>query len=264
MGDRLQKSFDFAGRAAVISGGGGGMGFQVSRDLISMGADVLAIDVKKKPEGLDEGPGEATYVQVDITDQDAVDRVVSDFHKKTGRIDFLGNIAGLLLFEQDGSFADDLLEGWDRAIAVNLTGARNLAHSVVPFMVGSGGGSMVHISSIQCMRGDAAPQDGYAVAKAGILALSRSIAVQFGEKGIRSNAILPGLIMTPMQARLDDDEAMKEQAARIAPLMRLGKAEDIANMCLYLFSDLASFITGADFVVDGGLMVLPGYHSVGK
>ena len=114
------------------------------------------------------------------------------------------------------------------------------------------------------MRGDPTPQDAYQVSKAGVLALSKSIAIQFADSGIRSNAIVPGVIVTPMQARMDNNAAMQDAVKGIVPLRRLGTAQDIANMCLFLFSDLSSYVTGAEMVVDGGLLALPPYAAFAK
>jgi 3-oxoacyl-[acyl-carrier protein] reductase len=253
----------FAGRSAVITGAGGGMGLQIARDLISLGATVLMLDLKECPERLD-GPGTALYRQLDITDEGAVEAAINELYGKTGRLDCLGNIAGLLLWEDDGSVVDSPRKGWDRAIDVNLTAMRHTVRHCVPLMIQNGGGAMVHVSSIQCMRGDMTPQDGYQVAKAGVLALSRSIAIQFAAQGIRSNAVLPGLVMTPMQARFDNDVEMREAARSLVPIGRLGEAQDLANACLFLLSDVASYITGTELIVDGGLMALPPYGVVAR
>jgi 3-oxoacyl-[acyl-carrier protein] reductase len=116
---------------------------------------------------------------------------------------------------------------------------------------------MVHISSIQCLRGDDKPQDAYQAAKAGMLALSKSIAIQFARDGIRSNCILPGPVDSPMQDRWRDDPAQKAAVAAAVPLGRIGLPQDIADACLFLLSDKASYITGTELIVDGGLMARP-------
>ncbi len=116
---------------------------------------------------------------------------------------------------------------------------------------------MVHVSSIQCLRGDDRPQDAYQVAKAGILALSKSIAIQFAREKIRSNVILPGPTESPMQARWQADPAMKHRTAAAVPLGRVGTTADMAAACLFLLSDRAAWITGTELIVDGGLMARP-------
>jgi len=115
----------------------------------------------------------------------------------------------------------------------------------------------VHISSTQCLRGDDRPQDAYQVSKAGILALSKSIAVQFAKDGIRSNVILPSATESPMQARWQTNPALKARTAAAVPLGRVGTTQDMADACLFLLSDRASFITGTELLVDGGRLALP-------
>jgi NAD(P)-dependent dehydrogenase (short-subunit alcohol dehydrogenase family) len=142
-------------------------------------------------------------------------------------------------------------------IAINLTGCMLTARHAVPLMRKSSGGAMVHISSTQCLRGDDRPQDAYQVSKAGILALSKSIAIQFAKDGIRSNVILPSATESPMQARWQHDPELKRATAAGVPLGRVGAVQDMANACLFLLSDRAAFITGTELVVDGGRMALP-------
>ena len=116
---------------------------------------------------------------------------------------------------------------------------------------------MVHIATIQCLRGDAAPQDAYQASKAGVTALSKSLAVQLADHRIRSNVIHPGPTLSPMQQRWHDDPQAAAQVAEGIPLGRLGVPEDIAHAALFLLSDEASYITGTELIVDGGLMALP-------
>jgi 3-oxoacyl-[acyl-carrier protein] reductase len=255
---------DFSGRAAVVTGAGGGMGLAVASDLLRLGADVLMLDLKSRPDGLDGGPGEAVYVPTDITDESAIAAAISGFVKRKRRLDFLGNIAGLNMWARDGSIVDGQREAWDRTIDVNLTAMRHTLRHAIPAMIETGGGSTVHVSSIQCVRGDPMPQDAYQVSKAGVLALSRSVAIQFAGKGIRSNAILPGVVTTPMQARLDNNADMRELVAGMVPLGRIGETQDIANLCLFLFSDLSSYITGTEIVIDGGMLAVPPYAALAK
>lgn len=258
--DRL----DFSGRAALITGAGGGMGLTVAQDLLKLGADVLMLDLKPQPDELPDGPGKAVYAQTDITDETAVAAAIERFVRGTGRLDFVGNIAGLNMWHRDGSVVDGQREAWDRTIDVNLTAMRHTLRHAIPIMIRSGGGSAVQVSSIQCVRGDPMPQDAYQVSKAGVLALSRSVAIQFADKGIRSNAILPGVVTTPMQARLDNNTDMRNLVADMIPLHRLGDTQDIANLCVFLFSDLSSFITGTEIVIDGGMLAVPPYAALAK
>jgi 3-oxoacyl-[acyl-carrier protein] reductase len=121
----------------------------------------------------------------------------------------------------------------------------------------SGGGAMVHVSSTQCLRGDDRPQDAYQAAKAAIIALSKSLAIQFAGDGIRSNVLIPGPTASPMQARWDEDPALMQSTAAVIPLGRVGTTQDMSNAILFLLSDHAAYITGTELLVDGGLLARP-------
>ena len=244
---------EFAGRTAVVTGAGGGMGLQIARDLMAAGARVAGIDVKPRPAELDA----ALYAEGDVSDDGFVAAAVARAFAATGRLDLLVNAAGILLFDHDKSLVEIDVATWNRVLAINLTGCMLTARHAIPCMLKSGGGAMVHVSSIQCLRGDDRPQDAYQVAKAGILALSKSIAIQFAREKIRSNVILPGPTESPMQARWQADPAMKHRTAAAVPLGRVGTTADMAAACLFLLSDRAAWITGTELIVDGGLMARP-------
>ena len=243
----------FVGRTAVVTGAGGGMGLQIASDLLAAGATVAGIDVKDRPDALDD----ALYHQGDVSDQGFVAEAIGNAYAETGRLDYLVNAAGVLWFGRDRSLVEIELETWNRVIAINLTGCMLSARHAIPLMQKSGGGALVHFSSTQCLRGDDQPQDAYQVAKAGILALSKSIAIQFAKDNIRSNVILPSATESPMQARWDEDPELKRRTAEGVPLGRVGSTRDMANACLFLLSEQASFITGTELLVDGGRMALP-------
>ena len=243
----------FVGKTAVVTGAGGGMGLQIASELLAAGATVAGIDVKERPDALEE----ALYHQGDVSDDGFVRQAIGSTYAKTGQLDYLVNAAGVLWFGRDRSLLDVELEVWNRVIAINLTGCMLSARHAIPLMRKSGGGAMVHFSSTQCLRGDDRPQDAYQVAKAGILALSKSIAIQFARDNIRSNVILPSATESPMQARWAKDPELKRRTAAGVPLGRVGTTADMANACLFLLSDQASFITGTELLVDGGRMALP-------
>lgn len=228
------------------------MGLAIARELNAAGAAVVGIDRKDPP---DDFPG--TYAQGDVSDDAFVAGAIEAAFTRTGRLDHLVNAAGVLLFGQDRSLIEVELEVWNRVIAINLTGCMLTARHAIPLMRKSGGGAMVHVSSTQCLRGDDRPQDAYQVSKAGILALSKSIAIQFAKDRIRSNVILPGPTESPMQARWQASPELKGATARAVPLGRVGTVEDMANACLFLLSDRAAYITGTELIVDGGLMARP-------
>lgn len=147
------------------------------------------------------------------------------------------------------------LDVWDTVFDINLKAMVHTARAASPHMRATDGDkAMVHVSSTQWFRGDPKPQDAYAASKAGVCALSKSLAMQFASEGIRSNALVPGLTLSPLQARWDN-EAKRAEAASFAPLGRLGTPGDMASATLFLLSDAASYITGVDLIVDGGLLM---------
>jgi len=149
------------------------------------------------------------------------------------------------------------MDVWDRVLAINVKSFALTARFAVPAMKATGGGAMVHISSIDALRGDDKPQDAYGASKAALVRLSKSLAIQFAADGIRSNTILPGPVISPMQARWEDDDKALAAIAAHVPLGRTGSVDDIAGACLFLLSDAAGFITGTELVVDGGCLAKP-------
>ncbi len=253
----------FEGTTAIVTGAGGGMGLAIAGDLLAAGAAVTMIDLKPPPDDPAARHPKAAYVEGDVTDDGFVADAISATFERCERLDYLVNAAGVLWFDRDRSLVDIDLDLWDRVVDINLKSMVHTCRHAVPLMQKSGpgkpssGGAMVHIASIQALRGDSAPQDAYQAAKAGVIALSKSLAVQFAGDGIRSNALLPGGALTPMQARWDADPAARQSAAAGVPLGRLGTARDMANATLFLLSDKAAFITGTELIVDGGRTALP-------
>lgn len=247
-------SYDYSGRVAVVTGAGGGIGGEIAAGILAAGGAVLMIDVKPEPDDLPGSPDRRIFAQGDLCDAEFVARTIDAAADKFGRIDYLANVAGVLWFGRDASLLDMDLDVWDRVFDINVKSMVHTSRSAVPHMKAAGGGAMVHFSTVQCLRGDPAPQDAYSTSKAGVAALSRSLAMQLATAGIRSNTIFPGPSRTPMQARWDTAEKVDAVAAHI-PLGRVGSPRDLANAAMFLLSDGASYITGIDLVVDGGLLL---------
>ena len=243
---------DFEGKVAVVTGAAGGMGYETAAMLVTEGAEVVMIDIKE-PATLPEGPGRARFAQGDVTDW----AFIQDVFDGLKRLDHLVNAAGVLLFGEDVSAIDIDLKVWDRVMDVNLKSMVLTMKAAVPMMQGGRGGAIVNIASTQCLRGDPKPQDAYQASKAGVIALTKSIAIQYARAGIRANCLLPGQAWTPLQARWNTDPAAAKRAAEHVPLGRVGRAEDMAAAVLFLLSDKASFITGTELIVDGGVTALP-------
>lgn len=247
----------FEGKVAFVTGAGGGMGFKIAQDLISEGVKVLMFDIKPEPDRALNSGGRYRYVQGDLTDDQAVAEAVEIAVTEFGGIDYLANVAGALLFGKDVSALDIDLDIWEQVMAINLKSMIHTSRHVVPQMRKRPSGAMVHFSSSQCMRGDSAPQDAYQAAKAGVIALSKSLAIQLASANIRSNVIIPGPCASPMQQRWTNNPSLKSATAEAIPLARVGEVDDMSNACLFLLSDKASFITGTELIVDGGLLARP-------
>ena len=247
----------FADKAALVAGAGGGMGLAIANALIAEGCDTALLDLKERPADIAAGPGLHRYHRGDATDEAFVASAVAETVAAFGRLDYLVNTTGVLWLDRDKSLLDMDLDVWDAVLAINLKSFVLTARHVIPKMRKAGGGAMVHFSSVQALRGDPKPQEAYGASKGAIRTLSKSIAVQFAGEGIRSNVILPGATMTPMQARWEGKADVQAAIAGAVPLGRIGTPEDMANACLFLLSDKASYITGTELIVDGGITALP-------
>ena len=252
----------FAGKACVMTGAGGGMGLAIAIALRAEGCAVTAIHPKPEPPEVASAEGAAGRdVQGDATEEELVARTVGEAFDASARLDYLVNAAGVGWYDRDVSIADMEMAVWHRVMEINLTASALMARHAVPLLRRTGpGGSMVHIASVVGLRNmenilENGPIDAYQASKAGLSALSRSLSMQLGPDGIRSNTICPGAVLTPMTApTYEADPSRADAMIARTPLGRLGMPEDIAHACLFLLSDKASFITGIDLVVDGGIM----------
>ena len=256
------KLFDLAGKVAIVTGAASGIGRAIARRFAEESAIIIIADTAKNPrEGgeptealITAAGGRAEAIETDVANWPAVDQLVSEVVKRHGRLDIMVNNAaistGKMLLEEDE-------DGWDRVMAVNIKSMFLTSKEVVPVMLDQGAGAIVNIASVQCLRGDPKPQDAYQASKAGVIALTKSIAVQYAPVCIRANCVLPGGAWTPLQERWDRDPEAARRAAEAVPLGRVGRAEDIANAIVFLLSDKASWITGTELIVDGGVTALP-------
>ncbi len=231
------------------------MGLEIARQLATGGAAVVAVDIKDRPQDL---PGDCSYLQGDVTDAALPDRAVDHARREHGGLDYLVNAAGVAWFGRDRSAVDIDDETWNRVLEINLTAAMRFARASAPSLR-ERQGAMVHIASIAGLRGMDEPMDAYQVSKAGLISLSRGLALALASDGVRSNTICPGTVDTPLVEKIyTEDPQRRQRMIDRTPLRRLGTPADIAAACLYLLSDAAGFVTGSDFVIDGGqLAILP-------
>lgn len=249
--------FDFHNRGGLVAGAGGGMGLAIANGLIEGGADIVLADIKPEPEGIAAGPGRALYLEGDLSDEDFVRDAAAQTQVHAGRFDYLVNTVGVWWGEKDVSVLDIEREVWDRVFEINLNSMMLTARHAVPLMRACGGGAILLFSSIQALRGDPLAQDAYGATKGAIRSLAKSLAIQLAADNIRCNAILPGYVRTAMMHRLDANPERAEAMRNIIPLKRFGTVDDIAGPSLFLLSDAASFITGAELIIDGGTTALP-------
>ncbi len=243
------------GRVALVTGGSGGIGSATLRRLTREGAAVVCADIneeggEKVVEELRSAGGRALFSRCDVTDLAQIRESVRLAVEEFGRIDILFNNAAT----STGGYVADLdPEGWDHSLRVMLTAAMYGMKAVIPHMLEQGGGSIISNSSIYG-HVSSAGNAPYATAKAGLINLTRTAAIEYGRKGIRVNAICPGGVSTPMFDRLYGAEGeLLEKARAFHPLGREAQPEEIAGAIVWLCSDAASYVVGSSFVIDGGL-----------
>lgn len=237
-------------RTAVVTGAGSGIGLATTFRLAEAGYKVWALDIKEAPRQLTAAG--VTAVSADITDPTVLNRVLAECIGD-GALQSLVNAAGVAFFGRDVSALDADEDLWRATLEVNLEGTRRMTAAALPFLRRADGAAMVHVASIAGLRGMDSPMDAYQVSKAAVVSLSRSIAIQLGPEGIRSNTVCPGAILTPMIAPLyGESPERRDRMEQKTPLRRLGTPEDVAAAISWLLSDEAAFVTGTDLIVDGG------------
>jgi 2-keto-3-deoxy-L-fuconate dehydrogenase len=240
------------GKKVLVTAAAQGIGRAIAEKFAAEGASVLATDINKDLLSELDGVANVTTRKLDVTDADAVKAVAAEAEP----LDVLVNCAG---FVHDGTILDCAEEDYDFSFDLNVRGAYRMIRATLPGMLESGGGSIVNISSVASSIAGVPNRFIYGTTKAAVLGLTKSVAKDFVDKGVRCNAICPGTVDTPsLQARIDafpDPEAARKAFVARQPMGRLGSAEEIASLALYLASDESAFMTGEWTVIDGGMTV---------
>jgi NAD(P)-dependent dehydrogenase (short-subunit alcohol dehydrogenase family) len=243
------------GKACVITGAGSGMGREAAIVFTAEGARVCVadVDLDAAEETVSHCSGEAFAARVDVSDEEDVRAAMNAAAQRFGGVDVLYNNAGISPGD-DGSVLETSVEAWQRVQDVNTKGVFLCCKHGIPHLLARGGGSVVNVASFVAILGAATSQISYTASKGAVLALSRELAVEFARRGVRVNALCPGPVETPLLLAIYGDEPAALERRRVHwPTGRLGKPREIVNAALFLASDESSFVTGATFVVDGGL-----------
>ena len=246
--------FDLTGKTAFVTGASRGIGRAIAVALAQAGADVAL--VARTAEGLADTADDilaagrkAIVIPADVTDQEAVAGAVATAIERLGHVDIVVNNAGGSNFVVP--FLNLRVPGWDKLMRLNLTSAVYVCHAIGPHLVERGQGSVINVASVAGLA--ASPfLSPYGAAKAGLISLTKSLAVEWAPLGIRVNALCPGWTATELNRNLWEDEEMGKATIATVPMKRWGRAAEMAGPAVFLASDASSFMTGQALVVDGG------------
>ena len=242
-----------AGRVAVITGAGSGIGYATAKRLASEGAKVVVVDMNPESGNAVAKEIGGTFVSANVTNEKEVENMYKVAFDTYGRIDIAFNNAGISPPDDDSILITGI-DAWRKVQEVNLTSVYLCCKYVLPYMQKNGKGSIINTASFVATMGAATSQISYTASKGGVLAMSRELGVQFAREGIRVNALSPGPVNTPLLQELfaKDPERAARRLIHI-PMGRFANADEIAAAVAFLASDDSSFITASNFLVDGGI-----------
>jgi NAD(P)-dependent dehydrogenase (short-subunit alcohol dehydrogenase family) len=268
---KLEDWLGISGKTCVVTGAAGGIGAAVALSAAQSGANVALLDkdierARAVAQDIVTRGGRALALACDTTDEHAIGSAVSRVEDTFGECSLLVNNAGI---SRSAGLESVSLSDWNLVLSVNLTGYLLVARAFLPLLKRTGGGSIVHIASISSNYPQ--PSSGaYSAAKAGVLLMSRQMAVEWGKHHIRSNAICPGMVRTGLSADFYAVPGVEQRRAAVTPVGRIAEPQDIANATLFLLSDKSAYMSGAELAVDGGLSSVlmdmvprPGYNDAG-
>jgi len=246
----------FVGRVALVTGASSGIGRSTALLYAKHGAKVIVSDIDERgaQETVDlimrEG-GEASYIKTDVSRAVECQNLIDQTLSLWGRLDYACNNAGI--GGEQNPTGDYSIEGWNRVLAVNLSGAFYCMRYEIPAMLRTGGGAIVNMASILGQVGFAG-SPAYVSAKHGLIGLTRAAAIEYSKANIRINAVGPAFIRTPMISALEDNPETLNMLVSMHPIGRLGEPEEVAEFVIWLSSSQASFVTGNFYAVDGGYL----------
>lgn len=245
-----QSPFSISGRTALVTGGARGIGRACAEALAAAGAKLIIADMDEMAGSATARDLDGAFVKLDVTDKAEVDRIAAGITARHGALDILVNNAGIV---QNGPSESVAVEDWRRVIDVNLHGVFHCAQAFGKEMVMAGKGSIVSISSIcGSVTVHPQPQAAYNASKAAVNLLTKSLAVEWAQKGVRVNAVAPGYTATELTLAGRSRPEWYDTWMRMTPMGRLGEPREVANAVVFLASDAASYITGTVLMVDGG------------
>ena len=244
-------------QVALITGASSGIGRETALLFAREGASIVAADVNdaagnETVEMISEAGGRAIYVHADVSSGADSENMVAQAEKEFGQLNILFNNAGIM-HSDDGNAQQTDEEVWDLTMRINLKGVFLGCKAGIPALGRAGGGSIINTASFVALLGAATPQVAYTASKGGVLALTRELAVIHARENIRVNALCPGPLRTELLMKFLDTEAKKQRRLVHVPMGRFGEAREMAQAVLYLASSESSYVTGTEFVVDGGI-----------